>query len=60
MGGSLIGWVILGALFVIPLWRLLPRFGMPAWAAIFAVIPLGAIVLLWIMAFRDPSGGDAA
>ena len=60
MGGSLISLVIFGALFVIPLWILLPRYGMPAWVALFAIIPLGSIVLLWIMAFKNSSNGGAA
>jgi uncharacterized membrane protein len=30
-----------------------PRFGFPAWLAVFAIIPLGALILLWILALSD-------
>ncbi|PQO24536.1 hypothetical protein C2I36_02565 [Rhodobacteraceae bacterium WD3A24] len=58
-GGGLIWFVILAALVVVPFWRLLPRYGIPNWVSLAAVIPLGAIVLLWVMAFKDdlPRGG---
>lgn len=52
-GGGLIWFVILAALVVVPFWRLLPRYGIPSWVALAAIIPLGAIVLLWVMAFKD-------
>lgn len=58
MGGMAILWfLIVAVLLVVPFWRLLPQFGMPPWLALIAVIPLGAVVLLWIMAFRDRAGG---
>lgn len=56
MGGGFIGWLVLSALLVIPFWRLLPRYGIPAPVALAAVIPLGALVLLWVMAFKDEPG----
>jgi len=40
------------ALFVIPLWRLLPRAGLPQQAALAAFIPFGGLVVLWVLAFR--------
>ncbi|WP_372890698.1 hypothetical protein [Rhodosalinus sp.] len=55
-GGGLIWLVVIGALVVIPFWKLLPRFGIPAWVSLVAIIPLGALVLLWIMAFKDDGG----
>lgn len=54
------GFLIFAVLLVVPFWRILPRNGIPNWVAIFAAIPLGALVLLWIVAFKDdigPSGG---
>ena len=49
---ALIAFLVSAALFVVPLWVLLPRAGMaPQWA-LAGAIPLGAIVLLWIIAFR--------
>ena len=56
-GGGLIFMVIFAALLVIPFWRLLPKFGILNWVAIVAVIPLGALILLWVMAFRDKLDG---
>lgn len=56
-GGGLFMFLIFAALVVVPFWRLLPRFGIPAWVAIFAIFPIVALILLWIMAFRDEIGG---
>jgi hypothetical protein len=55
-GGGLLWLIVIGALVVIPFWKLLPRFGIPAWVSLVAVIPLGALVLLWVMAFKDDGG----
>lgn len=43
--------IILPAL-VIPFWRILPRAGLPAPMSLISIIPLGGIILLWIMAFK--------
>lgn len=56
-GGGLLFMVIFAALTVVPFWRLLPKFGIPNWVALVAIIPLGALVLLWVMAFRDKLDG---
>ena len=58
--GGLIWMLILGAIVVIPFWRLLPQFGIPSWVALLAIFPLVALVLLWIMAFRDRVTGGSA
>lgn len=50
--------LVLGAILVIPFWRILPRFGLPSWAAAAAVIPLGAVILLWLMAGKDMIEGQ--
>ncbi|MDT8345672.1 MAG: hypothetical protein RQ752_14705 [Thermohalobaculum sp.] len=50
--------LIIAALVVVPFWRLLPKFGIPSWVALVAIIPLGAVVLLWVMAFRDKLDGQ--
>ncbi len=55
--GGLLWFVILGALVVVPFWRLLPKFGIPNWVALVAIIPLAALILLWIMAFKDEIDG---
>ena len=51
--GSLIWLLVYGALVIVPFWRILPRNGIPAWVSVFSIIPLGALVLLWIVAFKD-------
>ena len=56
-GGGLLLMVVFAALMVIPFWRLLPQFRIPSWVALVAIIPLGTIVLLWVMAFRDKLDG---
>ncbi len=37
---------------VIPFWRILPRAGVPAAVSLVALIPFGALILLWILAFK--------
>ena len=59
-GGGFLWFLIAGALVVVPFWRLLPRFGIPNWVALFAVIPLVALILLWVMAFKDDLGGGSS
>ncbi len=49
---AILGVLFMAALLVIPFWRLLPRAGMPAPVALVAAIPLGAVILLWVMAFK--------
>jgi Flp pilus assembly protein protease CpaA len=56
-GGGLLWAAIFAALMVIPFWRLLPEYRIPNWVALAAIIPFGAIVLLWVMAFRDKLDG---
>ncbi|WP_233252439.1 hypothetical protein [Maritimibacter sp. 55A14] len=58
-GGGLVWLLIYAILVVVPFWRLLPKFGIPNWISLVAIIPLGALILLWIMAFRDKLGGRA-
>jgi hypothetical protein len=59
-GGMLIWYAVMAALVVIPFWRILPRHGIAAPFALLAVIPVGAVILLWIVAFRDKiDGGEA-
>ena len=58
MGGG--GWLwmlVVGVILVVPFWRLLPKYGIPNVVALVAVIPFGAIILLYVMAFRDELGG---
>ncbi|SDN39471.1 hypothetical protein SAMN05216196_101399 [Lutimaribacter pacificus] len=59
-GGGFLFFIIMAALVVVPFWRLLARFAIPNWVAIFAVIPLVALVLLWVIAFKDKIDGGTA
>ncbi|WP_422072787.1 hypothetical protein [Tranquillimonas rosea] len=52
-GNGVLWYLVLTALLVIPFWKILPRYGIAAPFALFAVLPVGAIILLWIIAFRD-------
>lgn len=52
-GGFSIWMLVFAALLVIPFWRILPRHGIPNWVALVAIIPVGALVLLWVVAFKD-------
>ena len=44
--------LIVSVLTIIPLYKLLPRFGISQYWAFAAVIPFGVLVLLWVMASR--------
>jgi len=56
MGGFGLLWMLIfAALVIVPFWRLLPKFGMPAWLAILSFIPLVALIYIWIMAFSKKS-----
>lgn len=58
--GGILGLLIMAALLVVPFWLLLPKFGIPNWVSLVAIIPLGALILLWVIAFRDKlDGGNA-
>ena len=52
-GGMWVGFLIVAVFLVVPFWRILPRNGIPNWVALVAIIPLGALVLLWVVAFKD-------
>jgi hypothetical protein len=44
--------IAVAVLTVIPLFKLLPRFGINALWSLAAVVPLGGVILLWVMAAR--------
>ncbi len=44
--------LIFAALVVVPLYQLLPHFNInPLWSVV-AIVPIGLIILLWVMASR--------
>ena len=45
-------YLVLAALTAIPLFKLLPRFGINALWSLAAFVPFGIVVLLWVMAAR--------
>ena len=50
-------YLLVKLLVLIPFWILCPRYGMPSWAALAALLPFGAVALLWIMALTEYRGG---
>jgi hypothetical protein len=52
-GGGLIWLLVMAALLVVPFWKILPRNGIPNWIALFAIILPLALILLWVVAFKD-------
>ncbi len=49
---AIIGLIVSAALLVVPLWMILPRAGISAPVALVAIIPLGAVALLWVLALK--------
>jgi len=45
-------WLIIAALSVIPLFKLLPHFGINKYWALVAIVPIGTLGLLWFMAIK--------
>ncbi|VAV87323.1 hypothetical protein MNBD_ALPHA07-710 [hydrothermal vent metagenome] len=59
MGGGMIWMMLVAAvLLCVPFWRILPRVGIPSWAALFAIFPPFALILLWVVAFKDKIDGS--
>ena len=57
-GGGWLWFLVFAALVIIPFWKLLPRYGIPAPVALVSVIPLGALILLWVVAFKEPDSSQ--
>jgi hypothetical protein len=61
MGSDTMLWlIILAVAFIPPFWKLLPRYGLASGWAFIAILPVGALILLYIMAFMAPTKGDQA
>lgn len=45
-------WLAITAATIIPMLKLLPHFGVHKYWAVVCVIPLGALILLWVMAMK--------
>jgi hypothetical protein len=59
-GGGLIWFLVVAVLMIVPFWKILPRYGISKYFAILAIIPAIALVLLWIIAFKDDVEGGRA
>jgi len=59
-GGGLIWLVIMAAVVIVPFWKILPRSGIPNWVAIFCIFPPVALILLWVVAFKDQIDGKSS
>jgi hypothetical protein len=57
---ALIAFLIFAVLVVPPFWFILPRAGLSPFISIVAVIPLGAVILLWVLAIRKWPNDDLA
>jgi len=53
VNGGLFWFAVIAVLVVVPFWKLLPRYGISKYFALLAVLPAIALVLLWIIAFKD-------
>ena len=49
---EILWFLVIGALVVVPLFKLLPRYALNPWWALAAIFPIGLIILLWVMAAR--------
>ncbi len=49
---GLLWWIIVAAASIIPMFKLLPHFGLSAYWAFVCVVPIGTIALLWLMAMK--------
>jgi len=52
-------YLLLIVLTAIPAWRLFGRVGMSRWWTLMSLVPLGMIVILWIVAYARWNNGDA-
>lgn len=49
---SLLIWILIAAATVVPMFKLLPHFGINKYWALICVIPIGTIAMLWFMAIK--------
>jgi len=54
-----IPYLLLVVLTAIPAWRLFERAGMSRWWTLMSVVPLGMIIILWIVAYARWNNGHA-
>ena len=44
--------LVVATLLVVPFWRILPRHGIHPYWSLLAALPVVAVIMLWIVAFR--------
>ncbi len=49
---NLLIWILIAAATVVPMFKLLPHFGINQYWAIICVVPIGTIAMLWFMAIK--------
>ena len=54
---GLIATIVWALVWIVPFYHLLPRYGINKYLSVLAIIPIGAIVFLWIMAFSARGRG---
>ena len=57
---AIIALLISAVILVPPFWFILPRVGIPSTVALVAAIPIGAVILLWIVAIREYQAGNGS
>lgn len=45
-------WLLIAAATVVPMFKLLPHFGINQYWALVCIIPIGTIAMLWFMAIK--------
>jgi len=45
-------WAIWTVATVVPMFKLLPHFGIPKGWSVLCILPVGALILLWVMAMK--------
>ncbi|MEL7165703.1 MAG: hypothetical protein AAFY52_00180 [Pseudomonadota bacterium] len=49
---EVIWFIIVAIAIIVPMFKLLPHFGLSPYWAFFCILPIGVIVLLWVMALK--------
>jgi uncharacterized protein (DUF983 family) len=52
-GFGFFGMLVVGALVVVPLWRICIRIGHPGWISLAALVPIANLLLLYFLAFSE-------
>ena len=49
---EILWYLVIALACIIPLFKLLPHFGISQYWALFCILPVGVIILLWVMALK--------